>query len=91
MVLPTNLTYDCLVVFHIRIEGGSSFLFVLDFISFNPPVPVSISLRGDMFNAFYFRFKVHLEPLLIVISVWSPASARVMKSAPVLIAIHVRR
>lgn len=84
-------TYDCLVVFRIFFEGRDSLFLIHDVVFLDPPVVFSVSLRSDVCDTFYCWFKAHLEPLFIVVRVWSPATSCSMKPTPGLSTIGMRR
>ena len=83
LILVIALTYHSLIVFLVCLKRWSSSPFKLDEIFRNPPPPrLSVSLCGDMSDTFQLRVKVHLKPLIFVIRVRRPTSARVMESSP---------
>ena len=83
LILVMALTYHSLIVFLVCLKRWSSSPFKLDEIFLNPPPPrLSVSLCGDMSDTFQLRVKVHLKPLIFVIRVRRPTSARVMESSP---------
>ena len=83
LILVIALTYHSLIVFLVCLKKWSSSPFKLDEIFLNPPPPrLPVSLCGDMSDTFQLRFKVHLKPLIFVIRVRRPTSARVTESSP---------
>ena len=83
LILVIALTYHSLIVFFVCLKRWGSSPFKLDEIfRYPPPLRFSVSLCGDMRDTFHLRVKVHLKPLIFVIRVRRPTSARVMESSP---------
>ncbi len=74
-------THHSLVIFLVFLKGCASWL-VHDVVFLHPPIVNPVALGGDARYKFHFRYKVHLEPLVSGIWVWSPTSLWAVKSSP---------